>query len=507
MSEPQQNDSNEAAPNKLRPKKISFKVKPIGNKNAKAEPRDPNLVRSQLFEKEDDDGKSETVSVKGIDISKGTAIVDQASKSSKPTETKKELVIPALPNRDWRNNIQRRQGGSRYQPSQEFEAESKVEIPKEEKLTIGLNKGVKGIELNNEESTLQENSKQEEETKPKTEDEKAVLALINSGVSSNPTDDITITSANSLYNRSVTYVNSDEEKDEEFVEPISEAEAFARDVSSRPDAPSLNAYNRMPVEEFGAALLRGMGWKGPESDKTRNDKTRTVDIDGALRRPAFLGIGAKPMDLNDDMKSLQPSTEIGAWGKSTNKRDDRKYDRIYVPLIKIDKETGEPVSENEEEHRIKNFSLEKKIHKDSRRDTYDDDKYNSRKREIGSKERRSRSKYEDDEKEYKRKRISKDYESSRRSDYRRSRSPSPERSSRRHRDSRDYHRERDRRDDDRDRSDINRYKEISRDYDKDSRNYRKNGDRHDYIERDDKYRNSSRKNDKKYSLSSSSKYK
>jgi G-patch domain len=37
-------------------------------------------------------------------------------------------------------------------------------------------------------------------------------------------------------------------------------------------------YRSMPVEEYGAALLRGMGWSGP--DITNN--TNTNDNDGTL---------------------------------------------------------------------------------------------------------------------------------------------------------------------------------------------------------------------------------
>ena len=39
-----------------------------------------------------------------------------------------------------------------------------------------------------------------------------------------------------------------------------EAEAFKNDVEELPDTSSLEEYEAMPVELFGQAMLRGMGW-------------------------------------------------------------------------------------------------------------------------------------------------------------------------------------------------------------------------------------------------------
>lgn len=40
-----------------------------------------------------------------------------------------------------------------------------------------------------------------------------------------------------------------------------EDEKFRFDVKSRPDETSTSAYESMPVEQFGVAMLRGMMWK------------------------------------------------------------------------------------------------------------------------------------------------------------------------------------------------------------------------------------------------------
>ena len=39
-----------------------------------------------------------------------------------------------------------------------------------------------------------------------------------------------------------------------------ETEQFKEDVAALPDVASLEAYEAMPVEAFGEAMLRGMGW-------------------------------------------------------------------------------------------------------------------------------------------------------------------------------------------------------------------------------------------------------
>ena len=46
-----------------------------------------------------------------------------------------------------------------------------------------------------------------------------------------------------------------------------EAESFKRDMAALPDEASLEQYERMPVEDFGAAMLRGMGWTGETDDQ------------------------------------------------------------------------------------------------------------------------------------------------------------------------------------------------------------------------------------------------
>jgi hypothetical protein len=75
----------------------------------------------------------------------------------------------------------------------------------------------------------------------------------------------------------------------------SESEKFKHDVKLRPDVASLDAYADTPVEEFGAALLRGMGWKdGQPIGKNRNGLLKPVEV---KPRPDKLGLGAEPHEI------------------------------------------------------------------------------------------------------------------------------------------------------------------------------------------------------------------
>lgn len=44
-------------------------------------------------------------------------------------------------------------------------------------------------------------------------------------------------------------------------EPDKEAEVFKTDMANRPRESGLEDYERVPIEAFGTALLKSMGWK------------------------------------------------------------------------------------------------------------------------------------------------------------------------------------------------------------------------------------------------------
>ncbi|CAD6441833.1 807aebc3-e283-421d-ac5e-c75db44f9e86 [Sclerotinia trifoliorum] len=77
-------------------------------------------------------------------------------------------------------------------------------------------------------------------------------------------------------------------------------DAYRKAIASAPDVSTLEDYKAVPVEEFGAALLRGMGWDGEE----RKGGGKEVK-----RRQNLLGLGAK---------ELKDAEELGAWVQKTD---------------------------------------------------------------------------------------------------------------------------------------------------------------------------------------------
>lgn len=179
---------------------------------------------------------------------------------------------------------------------------------------------------------------------------------------------------------------------------VTEEEAYAIDVASRPDTPDLEAYQRVPIEDFGAALLRGMGGG--------NKKPRPkVEAWVPKARTALLGIGAKSREetFGKDWVAQQDGAK-----KGSNKREQMRF----MPLQKVERAPssgsaspaprvlGNGSSEQGSSSRAREQDDEDSISKDAdrrhrkhRRRSYDsEDDRNDRDKDRDSKRReRSRS--------------------------------------------------------------------------------------------------------------------
>ena len=110
--------------------------------------------------------------------------------------------------------------------------------------------------------------------------------------------------------------------------PGDETDAFRQDILTRPEESTMEDYSVVPIESFGAALLRGMGWNPGSGPNPKVHEPK--------RRPAGLGLGA----------SEKPGSERAQPGKknetaSRTERDrKRKEDyatrggRGYIPVVK-----------------------------------------------------------------------------------------------------------------------------------------------------------------------------
>ncbi len=154
--------------------------------------------------------------------------------------------------------------------------------------------------------------------------------------------------------------------------------SFLADVASRPEPATLSEYAAMPVEEFGMALLRGMGRKRrangeviviknphrPDDDEAQGERRRRELGEGGkkkIRDPnaGYLGIGAKAVKIGVESGSGSANGKVGrgddglgAWGKADMRRN-HKGEGLYTPVMLRDRRTGELISERELEERKK----------------------------------------------------------------------------------------------------------------------------------------------------------
>ncbi|EPQ57745.1 hypothetical protein GLOTRDRAFT_71596 [Gloeophyllum trabeum ATCC 11539] len=236
-------------------------------------------------------------------------------------EKKKEgpLVIPALKNRDWREAARKRKAGIYVPPGAQAETGADGSVgglgtrdsinsgPERIGLQfkakkIKIEDGMDGVQTT--EVTTEVDVKMEEEEVKKegeSEDQRALRALLAEVKGEGSGDGPVI----------------------EAIRPISEEEAYRQDVAELPDVASMEAYERVPVSQFGAAMLRGMGWK--EGQAASRKQKGPVEPWLPQSRPALLGIGAKEREVLDD-------------GSGKKKRVGKGAAMKYVPVIKKERE-------------------------------------------------------------------------------------------------------------------------------------------------------------------------
>ena len=94
-----------------------------------------------------------------------------------------------------------------------------------------------------------------------------------------------------------------------------EKEKFKRDMEMRPEECTLEDYDAVPVEDFGAAMLRGMGWtEGKPIGKNQNGLAQPITY---VARHDRLGLGAAPKPALDE----PPPRRIPKQGEPVKKTD------------------------------------------------------------------------------------------------------------------------------------------------------------------------------------------
>lgn len=79
-----------------------------------------------------------------------------------------------------------------------------------------------------------------------------------------------------------------------------ELQAFKEDMEDLPEQASIEEYEDMPIEDFGKAMLRGMGWEeGKAVGRMHRGMVEAVEF---IPRPARLGLGAQPVTKDEPQK-------------------------------------------------------------------------------------------------------------------------------------------------------------------------------------------------------------
>jgi len=242
-----------------------------------------------------------------------------ANKRSEP-EAK---VIAALENGDWREIARRRRArarmylppGARAGAGANGKVVGPVETINSGPSLVGLHKR-KRTQVDTTQDVPAETETPLATKDVATEDERAIRALLADAEGGDSTEDPTVDI--------VPMANSSRRAP-------TEDDAFREDIEELPNEATLQDYERMPVSQFGAALLRGMGWK-PGEPASRNKNRGFVEPWLPAARPALLGIGAKEREVFDD----------GSGGRrSTPSRPDRKY----TPLLRVESGRSSPRSQ------------------------------------------------------------------------------------------------------------------------------------------------------------------
>ncbi|KAI0029252.1 DExH-box splicing factor binding site-domain-containing protein [Vararia minispora EC-137] len=306
-------------------------------------------------------------------------------KKSKPAGP---LVIPALKNRDWREvaRARRQHSAARY-------------IPESAKAGTGVDGSVgglgtrdvinagpqrEGLQIRQPHTAVATSAKQTaiepaDEASPRealTEDQLAIRALLS---------------------------GSDVATPELAPIPLrpTEDDAYQQDVGELPESATLADYERVPVEQFGAALLRGMGWKEGQAASKRGKGPVEPWIPGA--RPALLGLGAREKEVFDDGSKKKgkgkpdyrfvPAVKKGEVWRSGDAQSERTRDQVYDDGHSREKDRDRERRDRDNERDTKDYDRD---HERSSRDLRDrgrDHDYDYDREDRRDRERRREREY------------------------------------------------------------------------------------------------------------------
>ncbi|GKT46649.1 pre-mRNA-splicing factor SPP2 [Colletotrichum spaethianum] len=275
---------------------------------------------------------------------------------SKQKEKPRELVIEKQGNRDWKSELRARRGGKNLLPAevqaQQRHQHNAVKQPSDRELAdadkeIQWGLTIKKRKTSEEDATdpvkdaTAERPEEEDRSQvkaPRTADEDAMDALL----------------------------GKKRREEEDIIIQATEQDAYLSDIKHVGEDSTLADYEAIPDGEFGAALLRGMGWDG----KLRGPKKKQP----TERRQNQLGLGAK---------KLEGAEDLGQWNQGKKKNSRPRLDEYRRDEEKKRNERkerrGESYRDERDRERERERDRDRHGHRDRDRDR-DRDYYSSRHR-------------------------------------------------------------------------------------------------------------------------------
>lgn len=323
----------------------------------------PADARRQRFNADSDSDEEREGTSQAIDSFDGTrrsSAQGRGSSSSRNTggsqqqQDGRPLVIPSQKNKDWKKEAEKlramkRGGGQqRFRPGMggdegsgprkqyteaELDAATRITSNVQGGLAVGSKRSIPAAVEPGDKTPLGPGATHNSPpppsppptdttlAEPETADQKALKALLKSasGHADEDEDRVEIEAIhgdtqNNFWDRH----NNDDQ-------PLGDEDLFRADVLGRPDSATMDDYQRVPVEAFGAALLRGMYASG---DASSSKQQKPIEPYIPKARPNLLGIGAKELDLGEDKNSRSAKEK---------ERQRKKESMHFVPLIKKEK--------------------------------------------------------------------------------------------------------------------------------------------------------------------------
>lgn len=205
----------------------------------------------------------------------------------------KELVIEKQKNRDWKSDVRAKRGGKNLLPPEVQAQRAARDGDAAETEPADADKNIQWGLTVTKRKTSEEPAEQGATTSPQADDD----TRQGDGEAPEPSAD----------DEAIDALMGRKKESEQHTIPRTETDAYRADVERNVGADStLDDYDAIPDGEFGAAILRGMGWDG----QLRGPKAKAA----GERRQNQLGLGAK---------KLKDAEDLGQWNHGGKKRDSR----------------------------------------------------------------------------------------------------------------------------------------------------------------------------------------